>query len=205
MYHDDVPIIAKAMREDIDVFSRGVMFAILSARVQFPRVGDQCRQLAKDKDKAACLWGWKFEAYTYLEAHKASLFFNVCHNPDVSLLATKLWHLTRIPGLGIVKAAFVLQLLGENIACLDTINIQREGRNPRAFRSDGPRRKSTFAFEAKISRYVKETQGSAAYYWDQWCMDQGVKYGLTMEQVSALHVSAIVPKSRRSRDQSIPF
>ncbi len=47
MYAEHVPIINGAMRADLECFKRGVMFAILSARVQFPRVPGQCSELAK--------------------------------------------------------------------------------------------------------------------------------------------------------------
>lgn len=202
MYADHVPIIAAAMRADVDVFARGVMFAILSARVQFPRVPAQCEELADKGDAANCLWGWKFDAYSYLQQHKERLHEQLLL--DQQNLDWLLWTLTRIPGLGIVKAAFVLQLMGYDIACLDTINIQREGRNPRAYRSDGEKAKGGKAWERKIARYVKDTEGKAQFYWNQWCDDQAVKYALTSDAVSALHVTAIVPKSRQQAE-NIPF
>lgn len=191
MYATHVPIINGAMRADLPTFKRGVMFAILSARVQFPRVPDQCADLEKNGADAKCLWSWKYGAYVYLEEHGAALWRTICGAHDVE---NALWALTRIPGLGIVKAAFVLQMLGHDIACLDIRNIMRDGRNPRAFRSDGEKRKSRPAFRDKIARYVDETKGKAEFYWNRWCEEVAVSYGSTAERISLDHVNSIVRK-----------
>jgi hypothetical protein len=191
MYSRDVPLINGAMRADFRTFKRGVMFAILSARVQFPRVPDQCAELAKEGAKAKCLWGHKFGAYQYIEEHGATLWHDVCNERDPE---QALYILTRIPGLGIVKAAFILQMLGHDIACLDVRNIIRDGRDPRAFRSD-----------------AKETRGKAEFYWDRWCEEVAKDYGSTAERISQDHVNAIVRKSLRdcpmpvTKATDIPF
>lgn len=197
MYKSHVPIINGAMRRDFRTFKRGVMFAILSARVQFPRVPDQCEELAKEGAKAKCLWGHKFGAYQYIEEHGATLWHDVCNTRDPE---QALYILTRIPGLGIVKAAFILQMLGHDIACLDVRNIIRDGRDPRGFEShkhrDTPYRK-------KIARYVEETRGKAEFYWDRWCEEVAKDYGSTAEHISRDHVNAIVRKSLRDHAEPV--
>lgn len=196
MYAYHVPIIAEAMQTDLRCFERGVMFAILSVRVQFNRVPDQCAELHKRGAEASCLWGWKFEAYKYLEDHAEALQAKVC---NASSTRNALWEITRIPGMGIVKGAFVLQMLGHDIACLDTRNIQRDGRKPRAYRADGEARKNTKAFLRKIDRYILDTQGKAEHYWNTWCSEVAPDYGMTPEAVSKLHLTSIVPDSVRRR------
>lgn len=96
-----------------------------------------------------------------------------------------------VPGLGIVKSAFVLQLMGFDVACLDSRNIKREGRNPRAFRTDG---NDPHMLRPKVARYLDETYGKAETYWDAWCRDVAEAYHLTPEAVSELHLS-IVPNN----------
>jgi hypothetical protein len=207
MYAIHVPIINGAMRASLNTFKRGVMFAILSARVQFPRVPDQCEELAKVGAKAKCLWGHKYGAYVYLEEHGAALWHGVCNERDSE---QALYLLTRIPGLGIVKAAFILQMLGHDIACLDVRNIIRDSRDPRAYRSDA-REKASPAWRKKIARYVETTRGKAEHYWDTWCEEVAKDYGSTAEHISRDHVNAIVRKGLRDRpepvmkDQAIPF
>lgn len=202
MYAKHVPIIEYAMRQDVDTFCKGVMFAVLSARVQFARVPEQCRELAENGQEARCLWSWKYDAYKYLEQHKATIWRAVCACPKTKIGANHaIANLCRIPGLGIVKAAFIAQMLGHNVACLDIRNIQRDGRNPRAYRSDGEARKVMPAFTAKIARYVDETWGTAEHYWNTWCNEVGPDYGMTGEACSMEHVTAIVPKRLIPRDE----
>lgn len=195
MYVYHVPRIAAAMRQDRATFERGVMFAILSARVQFPRVPLQCAELAKQKHKARCLWGWKADAYAYLTANAPQLWRDTLAAPSTE---EALFVLTRIPGLGIVKAAFVLQMLGHDVACLDVRNIQREGRHPRAYRSDGQIGKSSAAFRRKIARYVADTAGRAQELWDTWCIEVAKDYGDTAMRISEAHLTSIVPRKLRN-------
>lgn len=194
MYAEHVPIIKRAMRRDVETFARGAMFAILSARTQFNRVPDQCQELAQRGADASCLWGWKFNAFAYVEANKLSLWRNVTVAIDTR---AALWNITRIPGMGIVKGAFVCQMLGHDIACLDTRNIAADGRDPRAYRADGEDRKVGPAFWRKINRYIADTGGKAEQYWNSWCRMVGPDYGMTAEQISWLHVTTIVPKRLR--------
>ena len=207
MYATHVPQINGAMRADLATFKRGIMFAILSARVQFPRAPDQCADLAKMGKDAKCLWGHKYGAYLYLEEHGETLWRQGCAERDSE---QALCLLTKIPGLGIVKAAFVLQMLGHDIACLDVRNIIRDGRDPRAFRSDA-REKASPQWRKKIARYVAETKGQAQFYWDRWCEEVAKDYGSTAERISQDHVNAIVRKRLRlpsepvMHDETIPF
>lgn len=206
MYDTHVPIISGAMRADLATFKRGVMFAILSARVQFNRVPDQCAELKKRGRDAACLWNWKFDAYCYLEAHADLLWREATMARDAE---TCIKALCQIPGLGIVKGAFVAQMLGHDCACLDTRNIAREQRNPRAFRTDGI--KTGAAFGLKVAKYCAETRGRAEELWDTWCNEVGPDYGMTAEACSWEHVRCIVPPKLRNltcapkRAMDIPF
>ena len=75
-------------------------------------------------------------------------------------------------------------------ACLDSRNVAREGRNPRAFHGPYTRK--------KIARYLLDTQGRSREYWNAWCEDVAQAYDLTPFAVSALHM-AIVPS------ENVPF
>lgn len=197
MYAEHVPIICTAMRAKRSIFARGVMFALLSARVQFPRVPDQCRELAQRKEKADCLWGWKFDAYQYVTAHRDELWENVTQlrTPEVCIT-----ELCTIPGMGIVKAAFVAQMLGYDVACMDVRNMEREGFAGRPWRTDG-KDATGKAYRAKIGRYVAHTAGRAQELWDTWCNEVGRDYGLTGELVSKIHVDAIVGSNWQRLDR----
>lgn len=199
MYRNDVPIIAAACRADLRTFKNCVMFALLSARVQFHRVPGQAEEVAAKGDKARALWGWKIDAYKYLEEHANLLWQEATSAPTAEHCIRTL---CRIPGLGIVKAAFVAQMLGYDTACFDTRNIQREGRNPRQYRTDGI--KSGDAFVRKVQHYCAQTRGRAQELWDTWCAEVGPDYGMTAEQCSRLHVDCIVPKKLRRLTMPVP-
>lgn len=195
MYDQHVPRINAAMRACPDTFARGVMFAVLSARTKFPSIKMQLQDLEQKKEKSSHLFSWKLGAYEYLQANKAHLWERTCNAPDTF---TAMWELTRIPGLGLVKAAFVLQFLGHDIACLDTRNVKREGRNPRAYETRGTagtnsNRKNSPAFRALIHRYIAETSGRSLELWDAWCADVADTYLMSPKAVSAIHL-VIVPK-----------
>src|SRR5665213_1268982 len=193
MYDNHVPVISAAMRASPDTFARGCMFAILSARVQFHRVPGDLLDLDRDKHECRALWSWKGAAYAYIEANKAQLWRDTLAEIDP---AKAILVLTRVPGLGLVKAAFVLQLAGYDVACLDVRNIVTDKRNPRAYRSDGEARKGLPSFARKAARYVADTEGRARFYWDRWCHEVAASYGMTPEECSALHLS-IVPRDFR--------
>lgn len=201
VYKDHVPIIAGAMRERFSVFQRGVMFAILSARVQFNRMPDQVADLDKRKEKASCLWSWKFQAYCELAEQGPDIWETLRYpriEPEYAL-----HQITKLHGLGLVKGAFVLQLMGYDVACLDSRNNAAEGRNPRAWRGPYPM--------AKCAAYVRETGGKAEYYWDRWCIEVGPDYGMTPDQCSHMHLDLIVPPRLRKlyyqphKTEEIPF
>jgi hypothetical protein len=193
MYSDHVPLISKSMRNSEDCFCNAVMFAVLSARVKFDRVPNMCRDLRAKGVKCKALWGWKLDAYKYLQEHREDLWKTCIAAPYTRQGAIDcISALTTIPGMGIVKAAFVAQMLGHNVACLDTRNIQRDGRNPRAYKTDSKIKKQP-RMKRLIEHYVSETWGTAQYYWDTWCNEVGPDYGMTPEGISLKHVVAVAP------------
>lgn len=194
MYDTHVPVICAAMRADPDTFKRGLRFVVLTIRQMIVRVPDQVREVDQEGVYAASLFGSKRDAYRHIEAHGDALWAEVCaaeNAPDAMLV------ISTIPGLGIVKSAFVCQMMGFDVACLDSRNIRREGLPERAYRSDGEARKRRPAFARKARRYAAETQGRARELWDTWCTEVGTTYGRTPEAISALHLDCVVPKNKR--------
>lgn len=194
MYREEMPVIRDAMRNNITVFRRGVMFAICSIRQPTIGVPDQLQALfdPTEDNNENPLFGHKFQAWAYIndDAKCSALWRNLLDcNLTLSGAIEAIVCLLRVPGLGIVKAAFVAQLMGFDVACLDARNITREKRNPRAYRTDG---KTAEQLRPKVIAYVKETFGKAHHYWDAWCSDVAVAYSRTPQQISELHL-AIVP------------
>lgn len=195
MYQDHVGLLNVAIRHDPDIFCRAVTFAVLSIRQQFPTAVKAMSEVEVAGTKARALWGYKRGAYDFLRKNKYSLWERVrasVHSEDaIDTLAT-------IPGIGIVKAAFVCQMMGHDVGCLDSRNITRLGLNPREWRTDGEERKQGHAFKRKIERYVAETQGQAETLWNDWCEDVGKVYSVSAEEISKDHL-VILPPSMRSQ------
>ena len=187
MYETHVPYIASAMRQDADAFARGVTFALLSIQQMFVTVPKAMVDVEQNDTASRFLFGSKAGAYHFLMEHKVGLHAAcVAATSPAEVIAT----VATIPGIGIVKAAFVAQLMGHDVACLDTRNIQREKRNPREYRSRkdcSPRK-----FAKDIERYVRDTGGKAREYWDTWCTDVAKTYGMTPLAVSKLHLDCVV-------------
>jgi len=194
MYLEHVPKIAAAMRADYPTFERGVMFAILSARVQFSRMPDQCKELERRSDKAGCLWSWKYRAYCELRERGLAMHGAMtCFTDPVDALE----HITSLYGLGLVKGAFVCQLMGYDVACLDIRNVKREGLDQRGWEYEKNGR-----WRKHCERYVAATLGRAQELWDAWCTEVGPDYGMTPEACSQLHLDLILNYSRRLKSLS---
>ena len=191
MYAEHVPQISAGMRASDDTFIRGILFAVCSIQQSIIRVPLQLRDI--DGGNLSPLFGHKREAYDYLQDHGSKLWRQCTaetdfpYRPSCSIAVIRA--LAQVPGLGIVKSAFVAQMLGHDVACLDTINVRREKRNPRMFRTDG--KKSGVAFERKVQKYVAETFGRAQELWDCWCIDRADFYDVTPEEMSAIHLEVI--------------
>lgn len=195
MYQDHVGLLSVAMRHDPDIFFRGVTFAVLSIRQQFVRIRDQMAEVENASTKARALWGYKRGAYDFLRKNKCVLHRSVVSSQYAE---DAIEHLTSIPGLGIVKSAFVAQMMGFDVGCLDSRNIVRLGLNPREWRTDGEERKQGAAFKRKVARYVDETSGRAEELWNDWCEDAAQVYKVTAQEISADHL-VILPPSMRSQ------
>ena len=195
MYADHVPLINDAMRTDAATFARGVMFASLSIRQPVENVPAYLDDLDQTGAESVYLLGMKRNTYRHVMAHREALWSDVC---AVSLDRPQdaIARLLEVPGLGIVKAAFIAQFLGHDVACLDSRNVAREGRALRAWRTDGL---SPARLSAKVDAYCAETWGKAEFYWNAWCEDvASARPRHSAEEISALHL-AILP------DSYVPF
>lgn len=190
MYKDHVPMIASAMRTDTEAFKRGVMFAAISARMRFNRVPALCEQLRYSGESCPCLWGWKKDTYKYLQKHGDSALASILPWKEYPSIALR--NVTKIPGMGLVKGGFVLQLMGMDIGCLDTRNEARLGLDMRPYRTRGKKDKLTKSYQSKAERYAAITAGQAETLWDDWCVDTAEEYGLSPQAVSQIHVDAIL-------------
>lgn len=194
MYREHVPVIAASMRETPEGFKRGVLFALLSIRQPITYVRSMLADVDENRAEAVCLLGFKRQAYRQLELEGVEMWRELRNVYDARAVILRL---QRLHGLGIVKAAFVAQLMGCDVACIDSRNADREGRPRRAW--DYHKTRITPAgLGRKVDRYLADVGGKACEYWDTWCNDAGETYKLTGEQISELHLDILA-------DDYIPF
>lgn len=185
MYADHVPVIAKRAMRSPQALADTAMFAIVTARVQFMRVPAMMRELRERGAAASCLWGWKRDSYLWLREHKEAFWADVTAASDGCACIEAL---LAMPGLGLVKSGFVAQMLGHNVACMDTRNIAVLGIKPRDVYIHKAAPEATR--RDRVFGYVELTQrtGDAEYWWDTWCTQMALDTGRTPDAISAMHV-----------------
>lgn len=186
MYSNHVPYLAREIHAHHSVFKRAVIFAALSARVRFARVPDLVRDVDRNGADAAALWSWKGGTYNFMEEHAPALHLQLLRAGRDTAHAMHI--ITRVPGMGPIKGAFVLQMMGHDIACLDTRNTARLGIDMDTFDTHG--RPVT---QKTITRYMDVAAGRAQELWDVWCEDVAEDSAMSAERISALHLDCILP------------
>jgi hypothetical protein len=120
------------------------------------------------------LFGHKRAGYEYLQANKRVLYRTVrdLRAGRISERAfMRQW--LKVPGMGIPKVGFVMQITCGKGGCLDMHNIERYGLDPKVFVV--PRRvdiaKQMQAIDDTINHYLSlcELCGGSEYLWDEWC------------------------------------
>ena len=198
MFATHQPRIAAYARQNADHFAEVITFVYVTVRNPLYRVPNDLRDIRKLGRNAAALWGWKLEAWEYLQAHKHELFADCerIYNDAVDeeeLRDSLLGYLARLPGLGFAKAGFVAQLIYGVSACLDTHNMDRFGIKANTFKAakalNGKAREHRKRYHETIDK-----SGGTAGLWNSWCQyvadNQPDRYASAWE-VSALHCTAL--------------
>ncbi len=168
MYATDQPIVAKHATT-VAGFVDTLNMVSLSIRNPWHKVGSMLKDV--DKNGAGSIYlknGTKAAFYAYVTSHAVSL------KADCDALAAAgdtvglIYRLTQIPGLGIVKAGFVAQLVYGVGGCLDCHNLKRLGLKESAFKLTGKEHLD----KTRIAIYVDAINraGGTAQLWDDWCV-----------------------------------
>ena len=171
MYKKDNKIIADFLLASPDNMVRGFTFVLLS--IQQPTQGLADKMFEVDQQGPECRhlnYGLKRAGFEYVEAHKQAIFERLTQYvsqglDDVENISKALLYVYDTPNLGMVKSAFVLQLLGFDVSCIDSHNLKRLGWKqsqvslPKTLKHESKMR--------KIRAYVSQTQQKGtAYWWD---------------------------------------
>ena len=198
MFNTDATTIRRNAEKSADIMAYVIMFAIVTAnaplhaaanamewirRGNFDRLAYGDITTAERSFMGAAMSSAKLAAVQHVWASRASI-----HAQYQKMDAVSFWNLCidTIPGLGMVKAAFTVQMLYNELGCIDTHNLRVLGLD---------RNTVTGKSQRKREQYLK-IQGvrTSEEWWDTWCEYVAQRYSARYEngeQVSRLHVYAV--------------
>ena len=151
------------------------LFVLLTIQAGLSTVKGSMAKVNYEGDDANCLWGKKGDGYTYLKDNADYLYGKMYDIADkkgynsVEACADVVQLFMQVPNLGMVKASFLAQCLGFNVACIDSHNIKRLGLNPNVVKTP-PASMKPATVRKKVEDYVVLTQKKGSqYWWDTWC------------------------------------
>jgi hypothetical protein len=173
---------------------RCVKFVLATIQQQFHTVPAALSEWDRLGHDAESMWGMKKDGVKHIETHSDRLYgllsYAIEREDPVDAIDT----LLEVPGLGVVKAAFVAQLYGLNVGCLDTHNENLYNTTAQSFYV--PSNLSARLRLRRIEAYVTFTQGvgTSEHWWTVWCEFMASKYPQHYddgEEVSIQHVNCL--------------
>jgi len=211
MYQRDCNLISHYATTSPDALYDIIEFTLCTINMPLSRVHTQRLSIREHGIKSKWVSSAKALGITYAQEHKAELHTLMLNLKEVlnsdpyadlspitginaAQAAVDLF--MRIPSIGMVKAGFISQLCGCEVACLDRHNIRMLGLSETALLVS-KKIKPELRLK-KIYSYVELCrQRGAEYWWDTWCNYVAEKGGMnkslpTGDAVSAYHVTTIM-------------
>jgi hypothetical protein len=202
MYNTHATIISEHALKTPQGLTSVIRFTLCTIQQSLYSCENQIADIEKNGFKSRFLKNrTKSKGLKYAMENQTKLFWAVkelkkesLNNIDTVCKAVKLFN--QIPGLGMVKSAFVCQMLGFNVACLDVHNLNRLGLASKDVNL--PKSLTDKTKMKKIEKYVHLTQREGTvYWWNSWCDLIAEKGGAnkllpTGEEVSAFHVGCVI-------------
>jgi|TARA_Y100000310_G_scaffold302643_1_gene340250 hypothetical protein len=201
VYHNHQKTIERYARQSPEHFARILQFVILTVRVPLYRVRQDTSTAAQGgADALGVLWGWKHNAYNAAQdgAENSLAYLEHCqahYGDERERAQAMLEHVADLPGFGLAKAGFVLQLAFGLAGCLDTHNLSRFNISASTFK-DFKARSTKKARERLSQKYIDAVYalGGPSTLWDSWCEYVATNQASTYddaEHVSRLHCEAL--------------
>ena len=174
MYNRDCKAIAEHASKSPQGLVDVIEFTLCTIQAGLSTVKAQRLDIQKTGLDSKYLWGKKSDGLNYAIWNSHYLFSKLTHlqqqslnDPDV--ITEGIMLLMKVPNLGMVKASFVMQMLGFNVACIDSHNIKRLGLKPSAVQTP-PAKMKEASKRKKVTTYVEMCQiEGTEYWWDTWC------------------------------------
>jgi hypothetical protein len=198
MYKRDAIAIAEHAHATPSGLVDVIEFTLCTIQQPLQQVLPQRRDIAAKGLESRFLFGSKRTGLAYAQEH-AGYLWRVMHDilkrPDsAERKADLIQHFMQVPGLGMVKAAFVVQMIGGGTACLDTHNLKALGMTEAQVKVGAKLKPETV--RRKVLAYVRlcDETGGAEFWWDKWCNYVAGRRGSplkTGDAVSAYHLSTV--------------
>jgi len=119
-----------AMKNEDNIFNL-ILMVSLSIRQPWAVIGKQLQDVQANGSNSKYLFGSKKDLYFHVMENKQAIFQLLKDTKAGNIpQAECLYQLTKIPGLGLAKAGFVMQLSIGMAGCIDSHNVTMFGVNP---------------------------------------------------------------------------
>lgn len=202
MYQRDCTMIAQYALASPQGLYDVIEFTLCTINMPISRVHLQRQSIKEEGTQSKWVSATKANGINYAKMNQAYLHKQILHirdkygldTIDGSQYAIDLF--IKIPSIGMVKAGFIAQMCGFNVACLDRHNVRALGMSETALNLN--KKVSDELRLKKIREYVKlcRRRGSE-YWWNTWCNYVADRGGMnkslpTGDAVSRYHVTAIM-------------
>jgi hypothetical protein len=176
------PVINSYMQANPKNMIDGIMFVVLSVKTPFHTMYKQMEDYRAKGKESKYIWGWKKDTYDYLQENGEDLYNELmdlyqrkwgvgrgrADNPvrDRQMMLV----LTDVPGLGLAKAGFVMQMMFGRVGCIDVHNLRRL-RTVSVKDIQFTKLATDKTKLQKIENYVGicKHNNSTEKLWDKWC------------------------------------
>lgn len=172
MYQRDVKAIIEVCEEKQSVVPVG-LFVLTTIQSGLSTCKGQIKDTNSEGTKSRFMWGKKGDGLQYMRSNDAFLWGKINHiketlgTDSVEACVAAIELFLPVPNLGMVKAAFVAQCLGFNVACIDSHNLKRLGMSENQVKLGKVKPETR---RKKITEYVAMTQQEGTeYWWNTWC------------------------------------
>ena len=168
MYKDDIKEINRYCQQGPDQLMDMIMMVSLSIRQHWSVVGTAMEDYRENGIDSRFLWGHKKRALLYLMEHIDYIYTDAMRvsrreRQDFELMNIFL----EIPGIGLAKAGFIVQMFNGSVGCIDTHNARRLNIPASVLRYDSGCKWQVK--EAKIIGYLRACKARRSeWLWNTW-------------------------------------
>lgn len=196
MYAQHQPVIQKWAAESLANFIDVYALVILSINSEWRSVGDKLDSVRQLGIESPHLFGVKRSSYRVFVTQADWMKKQLDRYAEYSNAEACLDLVTDLPGMGLAKAGFFLQLCYGLAGCFDRHNLTRFGLDEKAISLS--KAQTQTARKEMIKRYVDLCYqfGGSEILWDGWCSHLATlhpKRYVSAEHVSELHIVHLMP------------